>query len=128
LTLDRIEDFGSPCLKTKQINQDYQTRAVSEDQKQTDIESGSDSGYTQATPRFTHFAQTGRAESHRVLLSRHASHAVRTLVCLRDFGGAGPVSICNLQWAGEEITEEDRCGEVSRGDGPKTDSLLAPEC
>ncbi|KAJ6023641.1 uncharacterized protein N7446_014006 [Penicillium canescens] len=41
------------------------------------------SGYSQATPRWIHLAHTGRAESHRVLLRRQASHAVSTRVFLR---------------------------------------------
>lgn len=49
----------------------------------TDTEMASVSGYSHATPRWIHLAQTGRAESHRVLLSRQASHAVSTRVCLR---------------------------------------------
>lgn len=50
----------------------------------TDSDMASVSGYSHATPRWKHLAHTGRAESHRVLLRRQASHAVSTLVCLRD--------------------------------------------
>ncbi|KAJ6140883.1 hypothetical protein N7497_011776 [Penicillium chrysogenum] len=49
----------------------------------TDTEMASVSGYSQDTPRCTHLAHTGRAESHRVLLRRQASHAVSTRVFLR---------------------------------------------
>jgi hypothetical protein len=49
----------------------------------TDTEMGSVCGYSHATPRWIHLAHTGRAESHRVLLRRQASHALRTRVCLR---------------------------------------------
>lgn len=49
----------------------------------TDTEMASVSRYSHATPRWIHLAHTGRAESHRVLLIRQASHAVSTRVCLR---------------------------------------------
>lgn len=45
------------------------------------MEKGSLSGYLQPRPRSAHFAHVGRAESHRVLLTRHASQAARILVC-----------------------------------------------
>ena len=45
------------------------------------MEKGSLSGYLQLRPRSAHFAHVGRAESHRVLLTRHASQAARILVC-----------------------------------------------
>lgn len=60
----------------------------------TDTDIASDSGYSHATPRWIHLAHTGRAESHRVLLRRHASQAVSTLVCLRSLAGRAVEVFC----------------------------------